>query len=68
MYIILDQSKDCYDAGDIFRDAVRTIEDVKLYFKNYERRDLALFSVLNTEEKDPLGNGMYKEYMLNELI
>lgn len=68
MFIILDQSKDCYDAGDIFLDAVNTKEEVKQYFKNFDKNDLNLFSVLNTEEKDPTGNGAYKEYSLYEII
>ena len=50
MFIILDQSKDCYDAGDIFLDAVNTKEEVKHYFRNFDKNDLNLFSVLNTED------------------
>lgn len=49
VYILLDDSKSCYDAGGIYAGVFSSMEEVNEYLSRYDRFDRAMFSVEEEE-------------------
>ena len=68
MFIILDQSKTCYDAPDIFSEFCETWEDLNTALKFYDRKENGTFTVLDTNDKILNGEYNCKEYSQKEIL
>ena len=68
MFILLDQTKACYDAPDIFNGIFKTKSDLKKELQFYDKNADYQVTVLDTDQ--PINNGElgYKEYTYKEII
>lgn len=68
MFIILDQSKDCYDSPDILHGFCETWEQLDQELKHFNRKEQGFITVLYTNDKIIDGGYNCKEYCQKSIL